>query len=377
MIMSFLLSTSRTPISTAAASYFPSSYREARERFQASADAAGCQLTSWEIAARGPQGETLAIDAARWGNAHARRWLLVTTGLHGSEAPFGSAVALRLLDQLTQQEPADDVGIILLHALNPYGYAWVRRTNEDNIDLNRNGLLPNEEYSGAHPLYHHVYNAFDPHRRRRVESFYLQAWWLIMRHTKAALQCSLPVGQYEYPKGLFYGGKGPAESLKLLQHHLPQWMPEAQEVMHFDYHTGLGRWADCRLLIDVPDEHEDAQWLSRWAPPGVVESAANNRTAYHARGSLGPWMKHYVFPNAHYHYAAAEFGTFGNVAVLRSLVKELQAHYSCQPGDRYYLQTKRLLSETFVPRSPHWRRRTLEQGVGLCRKAYEQLAADQ
>src|SRR6187402_1710569 len=111
MNMSFLLPISRTSASASTSNYFPTSYREARERFQASAEAAECQLSSWEIAVRGPQGETLAIDAARWGNAHARRWLLITTGLHGSEAPFGSAVALRLLDQLAQLEPASDVGI--------------------------------------------------------------------------------------------------------------------------------------------------------------------------------------------------------------------------------------------------------------------------
>jgi predicted deacylase len=28
--------------------------------------------------------------------------------------------------------------MILIHALNPYGFAWLRRVNEDNVDLNRN-----------------------------------------------------------------------------------------------------------------------------------------------------------------------------------------------------------------------------------------------
>ncbi len=377
-IMPFLLSSQQSRTKTSAQSnYFPCGYREASERFQTSADAADCPISSWEISARGPNGERLSIDVAQWGNPDAQRWLLLTTGLHGSEAPLGSAVVLNLLEELKQTEPDDDVGVLVIHALNPFGYAWVRRTNENNIDLNRNGLLPTEEYSGAHPLYHHVYQAFDPHRRHRVNNFYLQAWWLIMRHSKAALQCSLPVGQYEYPRGLFYGGKEAAQSLKLLQQHLPSLLPNAQDVLHLDFHTGLGRWANCKLLIDLPDEHPDAQWLQSWAPAGVVESAANNRTAYHARGSLGPWMKHFVFPHAHYRYAAAEFGTFGNVAVLRSLVKELQAHYACQPDDRYYQQTKALLRETFVPSSPEWRKRTLETGVKLCLNGYDALRSDQ
>jgi len=27
---------------------------------------------------------------------------------------------------------------VLVHAINPYGFAWTRRVNEDNVDLNRN-----------------------------------------------------------------------------------------------------------------------------------------------------------------------------------------------------------------------------------------------
>jgi hypothetical protein len=373
--MSFLADRPRERLQAAPSSWFPASYRESRERFQELAREAEAAPFTWQMAARGPREEPLAIDVARWGHENATRWLLLTTGIHGSEAPFGSAVLFRLLQQLQEEEPHQDVGILLIHALNPFGFAWTRRTNEDNIDLNRNGLLPTESYTGAHPLYHHVYHAFDPHRRKRMDSFYLQAWWLIMRHTKAALQASLPVGQYEYPRGLFFGGKGLSESLLHLQQHLPTLMPDAEEVMHLDFHTGLGRWAQCKLLIDMPETDADAQWIAQWSPPGVIESAANNRTAYHARGSLGPWMKQVVFPHARYRYAAAEFGTYGSVSVLRSLVKELQAHYAYEPEHRYYEWTKKLIRETFVPASPIWRQATLEKGYSLCRNAQQALVS--
>ncbi len=32
----------------------------------------------------------------------------------------------------------DDLAVVLIHAINPYGFAWIRRVNEDNVDLNRN-----------------------------------------------------------------------------------------------------------------------------------------------------------------------------------------------------------------------------------------------
>ncbi len=45
-----------------------------------------------------------------------------------------------------------DVAVLHVHAINPYGFAWLRRTNEQNIDINRNWInfdLPLPE----NPLY--------------------------------------------------------------------------------------------------------------------------------------------------------------------------------------------------------------------------------
>jgi hypothetical protein len=357
---------------------FPNRYSEAVERFQQFADASCCTRQTWTLPGQGPCGETLSIDIARWGQATATRWLILTSGLHGTEAPFGSAVQFRLLDDLARREPPCDIGVLMLHALNPFGYAWVRRANEDNVDLNRNFLLPGEAYQGSPPLYKHVYEAFNPHRRRRFyHSFYAEAWWLIRRHGMAALQSNLPVGQYEYPEGLFYGGAKPAQLLELLQEHVPRLLPRAQAVTHLDFHTGLGRWGDYRLLLDGPYDQVAADWFRTWQPRDKVEAASANKTAYNARGSFGPWMKAVIFPHADYHYAAAEFGTYRAVRVLRSLVKELQVHYALPPEHRAYQWAKRLVQATFVPPSPAWRRQVLSSAHSLCQMALKQLHANE
>jgi hypothetical protein len=350
---------------------FPSNYSEARERFLESAERLGCHTESWGIPQRGPAGEDLSIDLARWGPADTKRWLLVSSGLHGTEGPLGSAVQLAFLDWLRDRRDIQDVGVVLLHGLNPYGYAWRRRNNEDNVDLNRNFLLPGEEYSGVHPLYQYVYRQFEPSRvPRRYESFLLKAWWIIMRHSLAALQTSLPVGQYEFPKGLFFGGHRPALLQQLLRCQLRANMPDAEEVVHLDFHTGLGKWATCKLIIDVDLEHHDGDWFSRWVPSRDLECAATARTAYLARGALGPWLHKVIFPGAAYRYATVEFGTYGPVRVLKSLFDELRVHFSCDPDDPRYERVKRLVCETFVPASPLWRRATLSCGLDFCRRLF-------
>jgi len=74
------------------------------------------------------------------------------SGTHGVEGYCGSGAQV---DWLRREEfkvlPAD-TGVLIIHAINPYGFAWTRRVNEDNVDLNRNWvdfsepLPPNPSY---------------------------------------------------------------------------------------------------------------------------------------------------------------------------------------------------------------------------------------
>ncbi len=61
-------------------------------------------------------------------------------GLHGVEGFFGSAVQLACLEHWLSAE-APSVKYVFLHGLNPYGFAWRRRFDENNVDPNRNFLL--------------------------------------------------------------------------------------------------------------------------------------------------------------------------------------------------------------------------------------------
>ena len=64
------------------------------------------------------------------------------------EAFAGSAIQLLSLDEGLPDLP-EDAALILVHVVNPYGMAWLRRFNEENVDLNRNFLGPEEKYDGA------------------------------------------------------------------------------------------------------------------------------------------------------------------------------------------------------------------------------------
>ena len=82
--------------------------------------------------------------------------IIHSSGTHGIEGYLGSAVQLRFLHELFMQneKQLNDNNnqhstsslslatrrILLIHAINPYGMRHHRRTNENNVDLNRNAL---------------------------------------------------------------------------------------------------------------------------------------------------------------------------------------------------------------------------------------------
>ncbi|MDX1423670.1 MAG: DUF2817 domain-containing protein [Kiloniellales bacterium] len=74
----------------AVASYFSRGYPEARQRFLASAGAAGAELETRAHPAAGPEGEALATDLAWLGPKDAERVLVTISATHGVEGFCGS-----------------------------------------------------------------------------------------------------------------------------------------------------------------------------------------------------------------------------------------------------------------------------------------------
>ena len=76
---------------------FSPSYITARQRFREVAVAARARIHTFQIGESAPTGEPLSIEVARVGAREPAHVLLVTSGLHGVEGFFGSAVQLAWL----------------------------------------------------------------------------------------------------------------------------------------------------------------------------------------------------------------------------------------------------------------------------------------
>lgn len=345
-------------------------YRIARDRFLQAASTLDARMEAYRIDGRGPDGEDLTVDVAILGNSASRRAVVVYSGLHGIEGYFGSAIQLAWLAAVEQHsgELSDQTAIALVHAINPFGFAWKRRSDEENIDLNRNFLRPGEAYAGAPPGYARLHGLLNPSSPpRRFDLFRLRAVWSIARHGMAALKNAIAVGQYEYPSGLFFGGRGPAASTRVVQENIPRWIDGARDTIHIDLHSGLGAFGEYRLLVPSGLAAPERDWYSRWFGAGAIEPVSDG-IAYPARGILGAWVRDHLQDRS-CRFLGAEFGTRSILRVLSALRAENRAHHYSKPGEPAYERTKRELMECFCPRSPAWRRRAIEQGLGIVRAA--------
>src|SRR5262245_36907188 len=128
--------------------HFSPDYFSARTRFRESAASRGARLVALPMTSKGPNAEELTIDIAWFCSESPRRLLLHSSGLHGIEGFAGSAIQLQLLDNVPALPP--DAALVIVHILNPYGMSWLRRVNENNVDLNRNFRTAGS-YAGAQP----------------------------------------------------------------------------------------------------------------------------------------------------------------------------------------------------------------------------------
>src|SRR5215472_11175232 len=112
--------------------YFSATYAEARQKFRDAATAAGARLhAEANDRAQGPAGEALTTDIAWLGPADAKRVLVTVSATHGAEGFCGAGVQTGTLLSGAVRDFPGGSALRAIHAINPYGFGWVRRVTED------------------------------------------------------------------------------------------------------------------------------------------------------------------------------------------------------------------------------------------------------
>lgn len=329
---------------------FPvSSYFESRDEFRGIVDLLGWTRSAHPISGRGPNDEELTVDVTWSEDRRDLPTFIISSGLHGVEAFFGANAQLELLHCIGLREiDLRGVRLVLIHALNPYGFAHERRFDADNIDPNRNFLLPGEAYAGSPDGYAELDALINPRTASSADCFYPRAMWKLLRLGMPKLKQAIAGGQYDFPQGLFFGGHGPCETHRLLQQHFAGWIQEAERVVHLDLHSGLGKRGTAKLLLETSLTTQQQAWLDRHLGADTYEVCDSAGLAYVARGGFGKWCVAQNFAS-NYLFACAEFGTYPPLKVLAGLRAENREHHWGMPGSASYLAAKQQLRKLFIP----------------------------
>ncbi|MDD2180645.1 M14 family metallopeptidase [Acidovorax sp. D2M1] len=229
--------------STSVRPFFSTSYTEARAKFIAASAKVSAVVEHHVLPIHfGAQGETLSTNVALVGPTNAKSLLILSSGVHGPEGLCGSGCQISLLhdDALLRLAEEREVALLLIHAVNPYGFSHIRRTNEDNVDLNRNFIdfsnpTRNSAYAKLHDL---LIPAQWPPSEDNIRAMATYR----ATHGEIGFRDALTTGQSEVPGGLFYAGVSPSWSNWTLRRILRTHGARRERIAWIDIHTGLGRF---------------------------------------------------------------------------------------------------------------------------------------
>ena len=357
---------------------FSTSYAQARSKFLDSATAAGMAIQSFEHPLKGRDGEALAMDVALDGNPDAQNMLIVSSACHGVEGYCGSGVqvfAAKDSEWLAKARLAG-VAVLYIHALNPHGFSWLRRTTHENVDLNRNfqqfepPLPENEAYVALHSLL--LPSDWSPtaDNETAIDAF-------IQTNGVRAYQSAVSQGQYAFADGMFFGGREPTWSNRTLRQVLKAYGGKAQRIAWMDLHTGLGPSGVGERIFACRDEPEALQRARAWWDGGGATPITSfyDGSSNSARLTGLMWGAMYdECPQAEYTGIALEYGTQPILEIIRALRGDhwLHLHSNAAPALRASIHSK--MMDAFYVDTDAWRsqiivqaRQALFQAVdGLC-----------
>jgi hypothetical protein len=300
--------------------HFSSSYADARSKYVQAAADIQANVVSYVIPNhRGLEGEELATDVVRLGPEAARRLLVLTSGTHGVEGFCGSSAQIALLHDRPLLALLDrlNVAILLVHAINPYGFSHLSRTNEDNVDLNRNSV----DFSRSLPAnsaYDDLCELLVPPGWPPSEQNAAAIASYIAQKGEHAYQQALTIGQYRHADGMFFGGHHTAWSTEVLRTLFERHGTACDSIGWIDFHTGLGPYGHGEKICVGQTGSDELQRARIWWGADVTSPLDGTSVAANVAGPVLDTLRR-TCAHADTTAIAIEYGTIPLVDMLHLL----------------------------------------------------------
>jgi hypothetical protein len=331
------------------------SYAEARAAFlDAARDA---RVQSFPHPLLGVDGGALAVDVAEIGPVDADDVVLVVSGTHGVEGYLGSALQRHHLAGLGRDRTTGPA-IVFVHTLNPYGCSWVRRVNEDNVDLNRN-FVDWSQPPPTNPDYAELADLLVPTSwtAEVQEQTLVGLLAAVERLGMARMQEIIQGGQFDHPTGVFYGGTGPTWSHRWLRDFAARRFATVRRLAIVDLHTGLGPWGHGSLLSSSrTGSAELAREIDWWGGDVTPLDASLGSDGAVSAAVTGDWLAAApgLAPHAEVTSICIEYGTVDGITVLQALRADAVMHGHGDPTGPDAAAVRAQVRAAFVDDDPAW-----------------------
>lgn len=353
---------------------FSQDYFEARQKFLAAAAERNLEVeTRINAETKGPGGEPLQADLVTLGNPQAHNRILLISATHGVEGFCGSGCQTAFLKSSQAANIPEDTSITILHALNPHGFAWLRRVNESNIDLNRNFV----DFSQTLPFNEH-YEALRPTMivpdlsEETVRQASRQMVSFGKTHGFDTLQEGLTRGQYVDADGLYYGGTEPSWSNRLLRDVLQTRIGGARRAVQIDFHTGLGPHGYGELISEYEESDPAYARAKAWFGDQVTSTRVGDSSSAALTGTTDHAF-HQELPDVDGVSIALEFGTIASDDVFNATRADNWLHLTGDLTTSQGLQIKSDMRAAFYGDHDAWKEKVQERGEEIILRAIHAL----
>ena len=353
--------------------FFPNSFAQGRSRFREAAQAAGARLSSHAHPARGPSGEPLSTETAWLGPADAGRLLLCMAGTHGAEGFCGSGIQSGWLESGSFTRLPVDTAVLLVHAINPYGFAWVRRVNEGNIDLNRN-FIDHAKPAPDSPRYRVLRDAICPSAwSAESEAGVKQVFAAYAaEHGAMALQEAIMHGQYFDAEGVCFGGTGASWSNRTLRTILKPHAGHVRKFAFIDLHTGLGPYGYGEIISNHWAGDTGNDRVQAWYGTEATSADDGSSTSTAISGDTHIGVQHSL-RRAEGTGITLEYGTVPVEAMMNAIRADNWLHVHGDLASSQGREIKAEIRSAFYPEKADWKDMVFNRAVDVLQRTMRGL----
>ena len=330
----------------------------------------GTQISSYAIDAE----DGLYIDSFYLPSTGEKTNLVVlTTGVHGMEGYIGSVMLDVFFEEIYPTLNCDTTGVLVVANVNPYGMKYKRRYNENNVDLNRNFILDWDSFDlSSNKDYPEVVSFLQPEGKIGNGFWHEIGFYASLAKeavTKGADKVSdaLLTGQYEYPAGVYYGGKGDEKSTAYLKSVFQACLDgEYENLVHIDIHSGYGPRYNMVIFNSVYETMTEAETKQAFGYDYVISH--DSESFYATTGDTTDYFYRLAESKrseADLFSTCFEFGTIGDsfldsILSLKYTVDENRQHWYPTNNKIVTETVQQNYCELFYPTETERREKTIE-----------------